>query len=47
MDFELKAFLVDFYLLDSSKNLDNPQGVSFDKPICLIFPCSINFFKIS
>ena len=27
------------------KNLDAPQGVSFDKPTCLILPESTNFFR--
>ena len=33
-----------FYLA-ISKNFENPHGVSFDKPIYLILPWSINFFK--
>ena len=44
------AFLVAIDYSDAvyatSKNLEKPQGVSFDKPIYFIFPWSINFFKV-
>ena len=42
----MEAILGRFFIFEISKNFVNPQAVSLDKPICLIFPCLINLFKI-